>query len=217
MKTIRCYKPGFTLIELTIAIIASFIIMLTVALLVYSGQKSWTRIYNKTNSESQVGVMNAMIALGAFGRKSNKMNYRLYNLVSNKYQRVVPATQPEEVVIGDAVEFRYWNTTLEDDFVDNEKTATSYAFFYLDNGDLRIDFGPYPPGAINNGGVRITNSDVTTVTLIRNIAGAEFSHTTRNMAGDGKGCIRMKLTVTDPETGESKVLLAATLMRNAWP
>ena len=198
-------------------IIAAFIVMLAVAMLLYSGQRSWSQIYARSNSESQVGSMNAMVALGAFGRKSNKMNYNLYELVANRYVRVLPASQPEEVVIGDAVEFRYWDTPLTDALVDIDTTATAYAFFYLDNGNLKIDYGPYPPGAIDGAGNKMTGDDVTTVTLIRNITDAEFSHTTRNMAGDGKGCVRMKLTVTDSVTGTSKTILAATLMRNTWP
>jgi hypothetical protein len=210
-------RTGFSLIELVMTIITALIVMLAVAMLVYSGQRSWAQIYARANSESQVGSMNAMVALGAFGRKSNKMNYSLYELVANRYVKVLPVSQPEEVVVGDAVEFRYWDTPLSDDLVDNEKTATAYAFFYLDNGNLKIDYGPYPPGAIDGAGYRISGGAVTTVTLVHNITGVEFSHTTKNMAGDGKGCVRMKLTVTDPDTGASKVILAATLMRNTWP
>ena len=191
--------------------------MMTVAMLLYSGQRSWTQIYARSNSESQVGSMNAMVALGAFGRKSNKMNYCLYQLVGNRYVRVVPAAQPEEVVIGDAVEFRYWDVPLSGEIVNTQTTATAYAFFYLNNGNLKIDYGPYPPGAIDAAGYRISGDTVTTVTLVRNITDVEFSHTTRNMAGDGKGCVRMKLTVTDSATGQSKTILAATLMRNTWP
>jgi prepilin-type N-terminal cleavage/methylation domain-containing protein len=210
-------KTGFTLIEMIMAMAASLIIFLAVAILTSSGQRSWSRTYNRNNSELQVGTISATTALGAFGRKANKTDYRLYELVSGKYQRVVPEVEPEEVVIGDAVEFRYWDTELDADIMTTTKTATAYVLFYLQNGDLKTDYGPYPPGGVDAAGNRITGNDVATVTLIRNVTAVEFSHTTQNMAGDGKGCVRMKLTATDPVTGNPKVILAATLMRNTWP
>jgi prepilin-type N-terminal cleavage/methylation domain-containing protein len=217
MKKYQYSKTGFTLIEMIMAMAASLIIFLAVAILTSSGQRSWAKTYNRNNSELQVGTISATAALGAFGRKANKTDYRLYKLVNNKYQRVVPAAEPEEVVIGDAVELRYWDTELSADIMTTAKTATAYVMFYLDNGDLKTDYGPYPPGGVNAAGNRITGNDVATVTLIRNVTAVEFSHTTQNMAGDGKGCVRMKLTATDPVTGNPKVILAATLMRNTWP
>jgi prepilin-type N-terminal cleavage/methylation domain-containing protein len=208
---------GFTLIEMIIAMAASLIVFLAVGILTSSGQRSWTKTYNSNNSDLQVGTISATAALGAFGRKANKTDYRLYKLVGGKYERVVPETDPEEVVVGDAVEFRYWNTELNADIMNSNKTATAYVLFYIDNGNLKTDYGPFPPGSINETGHRITGNGVATVTLIRNVTAVEFSHTTQNMAGDGKGCIRMKLTATDPITGNPKVILAATLMRNTWP
>jgi hypothetical protein len=196
---------------------ASFIVLLAVGILTFSGQKSWSQTYKKNNSDLQVGTICATTAFGAFGRKANKTDYRLYKRNGNNYERVVPEDDPEEVVIGDAVEFRYWDKELNADMMDTSKTATAYALFYFDNGDLKTDYGPYPPGSMGAAGNRITGNNVTTVTLIRNVTAVEFSHTTQNMAGDGKGCIRMKLTATDPVTGNPKVILAATLMRNTWP
>jgi prepilin-type N-terminal cleavage/methylation domain-containing protein len=215
MKTYQ--KSGFTLIEMIMAMAASLIVMLAVAILTYSGHTSWNRTYNKNNSDLQVGTIGTTAALGIFGRKANKTDYRLYKKNAETYERVVPENEPEEVVIGDAVEFRYWNTELTEEVMNSNQTATAYALFYVDGNDLKIDYGPFPPGSMDTGGNRITGNDVTTVTLIRNITAVEFSHTTQNMAGDGKGCIRMKLTATDPVTGNPKVILAATLMRNTWP
>ena len=219
MKSSKYLKSGFTLIELTMAMTSSFIVMVSVALLVYSGQVNFTKVYAKNNSESQVGAVNAMAAFGAFGRKSNKMDYILYECVDDLYLKVVPVEESEELVIGDAVEFRFWDSTFAENLEKVDKHATSYALFYLEDGDLKIDYGPCPPGAINAAGQRVPahNNEIKTVTLVRNITDVEFSHTTRNMDGDGKGCVRMKLTVTDPVTGETKTTLAATLMRNCWP
>lgn len=218
MKTYRQSKNAFTLIEMIVAMAASVFVLLAVAILTASGQKSWSNTYNKNNSDLQVGTIGATTVLGAFGRKSNKTDYRIYKkLVTNKYERVVPETDPEEVVVGDAVEFRYWEGELTADMINANKTATSYVLFYLDHGDLKTDYGLYPPGGVDAGGNRLTGGDITTVTLIRGVTAAEFSHTTQNMAGDGKGCVRMKITATDPVTGNPKVILAATLMRNTWP
>jgi hypothetical protein len=218
MKTYRQSKTAFTLIEMIMAMAASVIVLLAVAILTSTGQKSWAQTYNKNNSDLQVGTIGATTALGVFGRKANKTDYRIYKkLLTNKYERVVPETDPEEVVVGNAVEFRYWEGDLTADMINANKTATSYVLFYLDNGDLKTDYGLFPPGGVDAGGNRLTGGDVTTVTLIRGVTAVEFSHTTHNMAGDGKGCVRMKLTATDPVTGNPKVILAATLMRNTWP
>jgi hypothetical protein len=217
MKTYHRSKSGFTLIEMIMAMAASIIVMLVVGMLTVRGHKDWNNTYDKNNSDLQVGTIGATSALGIFGRKANKTDYRLYKLQSGKYVRVVPEDEPEEVVVGDAVEFRYWNDELNADYMSATKTATSYALFYLQNGDFKTDYGPYPPGGIDAGGNRITGDNVTTVTLIRNVTALEFSHTTQNMAGDGKGCVRVKITATDPVTGNPKTILAATLMRNTWP
>jgi prepilin-type N-terminal cleavage/methylation domain-containing protein len=217
MKTYRQSKTGFTLIEMIMAMSAALIVMMAVAILTFSGQRSWTNTYNKSNSELQVGTIGATTALGSFGRKSNKTDYRLYKLVNNTYQRAVPQTNPEEVVVGDAVEFHYWDGDLNADMMNTSITATNYVLFYIDNGDFKTDYGPYPPGAVDAAGHRLTGNNVTTVTLIHNVTSVQFSHTTSTMAGDGKGCIRMQLTANDPVTGFPKVILAATLMRNTWP
>jgi prepilin-type N-terminal cleavage/methylation domain-containing protein len=210
-------QKGFTLIELVMAIVIASVVMMAVALLVYSGQKSWLRAFNTTNSEARLGSLDSMVALGAMGRKSNKVDYRLYKLVSGQYQRATPISNPEEPVIGDAIEFRYWDTELDADLMNPATTATAYAIFYLECGELKMSFGDYPPGGITEAGYIRTGGDVTTVTLTENVSSVEFGHTTRNMAGDGKGCIRMKLIIIDPIDGSAKTTLAATLMRNVWP
>jgi prepilin-type N-terminal cleavage/methylation domain-containing protein len=209
--------PGFTLIELIMAMAAACVVMMTAALLVASGQKSWSKTFNSANSEARLGSLDSMVALGAVGRKSNKVDYRLYKLVSGSYQRALPLVNPEEVVIGHAIEFRYWEDELSTDYMNPALTADKYAIFYLDSGRLKMSFGPYPPGGIDGAGHIRTGAGITTVTLTENVSSAEFSHTTYNMAGDGYGCIRMKLIITDPADGTPKTTLAATFMRNVWP
>jgi hypothetical protein len=215
----RRSNAGFSLMELVVAMAAAFIVMLTTAFLVQSGYRAWNQTYNNINAESRLGALDTMVALGSIGRKSNKVDYRMYKkLASGSYQRATPLVNPEEVVKGDAVEFRCWNTDLNAAMMDPDVNATTYALFYLDNGQLKINYGPYPPGGINeaSGTIR-SGAGITTTTLTKNISSVEFSHTTKNMAGDGRGCVRMKLVITDPNSGLSKTTIAATLMRNVWP
>ena len=212
----RKTSSGLTLIEMIVAIGISSIVMLSAGLLVSSGYKGWKQSFNNANCESRLGAMDTMIALGAIGRKSNKMDYCVYEVTGNTFTKVVPVADPEEILTGQAVEFRYWDTELNPALMDPAVTATAYALFYLDGNRLKVDYGPYPPGGINAAGQRITGADVTTTTLAENVFSVDFSHTAKNMAGDGRGCVRMKLVIIDTTDGEPKTTIAATLMRNTW-
>jgi type II secretory pathway pseudopilin PulG len=209
------HNSAFTLIEVVITLAMTAMIIITAGMLIQSGYRSWNRSFRNANSESRLGALDAMTALGAIGRRANSVQYYVYNVTGTTFTQALPVTDPEEVVLGDAVELRYWNGPLQAGYMDPTKTATSYALFYLDNGQLKVDYGDYPPGAIGAGGHR--NTANTTVTLASNVAYLRFSHTTRNLAGDGKGCVRMKLIITDPDTGESKTSIAASMLRNVWP
>ena len=210
-------RKGLTLIEVMAAIGASSIVMLAGALLIFSGYKGWIQTYNDANCESRLGTMETMIVFGTIGRKSNKMDYRIYEVTGDTFEQVLPLADPEEILTGQAVEFRYWNTELDPSLMDPDTTATVYALFYLDDNQLKVDYGPCPPGAIDTLGHRITGGDTATTTLAENVVSVEFSHTAKNMTGDGKGCIRMKLIITDSTDGTPKTTIAATLMRNSWP
>ena len=207
---------GFTLIELVIAITAAAMIMVAAALLIQSGTRSWSRSYNNVNSELRLGMLDAMTALGAIGRKSNKEDYVVYSISGNTFTKLSPDTDPEEILIGNAVEFRYWDEDLKSELMDPEIKSTAYALFYLDNGQLMLDCGNYPPTPINPEGHKRT-PDKSSKILAENVTLLEFSHNSKNMAGDGKGCIRMKLVCTDPKTGETKTAMSAVFMRNVWP
>jgi hypothetical protein len=159
------------------------------------------------------------------GRKSNRLSYTLYERNGDGFSPALPKTQQaEEVVSGDAVEFRYWDTKLDvsdsHNLMDTSKMATAYAFFYIDGDKLRVDYGPCPPGAIPGGsGGRNANGVVTKI-LAENVSvddseiGA-FSHTTLN--GVGQGSVRINITLTDPESDETVRIITATYMRNIWP
>ena len=214
----RATRHGFTLIELVVATSAAMIVVLIVGSLLVSGQRSWARAFNYANSMPQLDALVTTITFGTYGRKSNKMDYTLYEIIGGRFQRVPPpAKNPEEVVTGQAVEFHYWDTELNGAIMNTSITGTAYALFYLDDDKLKLDLGPYPPGGVDAVGNRLSAAYVTTVTLAENVTALEFSHTTRNLSGDGKGCVRMSLTVADPNDNSQTTVTAATLMRNVWP
>jgi hypothetical protein len=209
-------------IELVVAMSAASIVMLTAALLVSSGYRSWKKTYDNANCEARLGAMDARVALGAIGRKSNKIDYRIYEFNGATYERVGvdPASHPDDILTGQAVEFRYWDDELNATYMNPATTATAYALFYLEDGQLKVDYGTYDPpddpGGINSSGHRNT-TNISTLTLAKNVTSVEFSHTAKNTTGDGYGCIRMKLIITDTTDNSSKTILAATFMRNVWP
>jgi len=208
---------GLTLIELMAAMSASLIVVLIVGSLLESGHKSWARAFDYANSEPQIQALETTISFGTFGRKSNKVDYKLYEISSGHFGPVLPPDDPEDVVTGQAVEFHFWDVELGASIMDVSITGTAYALYYLDGDKLMLDIGPYPPGGVDSAGDRIDGPSVTTVILAENVTNLEFSHTTRNLSGDGRGCIRLNMTITNPVDGEQTTVTAATLMRNVWP
>jgi len=213
----RATRNGFTLIELVVATAAAMIVILIVGSLLVSGQRSWARAFNYANSKPQLDALTTTITFGTLGRKSNKTDYTLYEIKAGKFDRLPPPATPEEVVTGQAVEFHYWDTELNGAIMNTAITGTAYALFYLDGDKLMLDLGPYPPGGVDAAGNRLSGALVSTTTLAENVAALEFSHTTRNLSGDGKGCVRMSLTIADPNDKSLTTVTAATLMRNVWP
>jgi hypothetical protein len=208
-------KNGYTLIEVVIAMAAGFMVMLTVGMLVQSGHISWNKSYDAANCDSRLDSLSAVKAFGSFGRKSNKKDYYVYSVSGPIFTRVTPVAQPEEILTGQAVEFRFWSHELDVDMLTPSSSTDSYALFYLEDGQLMLDIGNRPPGAINPAGHKIEAGD--TVVLANHVISVEFSHTTIDMAGDGNGCVRMKMIINDPADGQSKTFLAATYLRNIWP
>ncbi|MBN2181290.1 MAG: hypothetical protein JW715_05200 [Sedimentisphaerales bacterium] len=211
------FRAGLTLVELVIAMTASLIVVLTVGALLVSGHRSWNDAFEYANGNLQVNSLETMLAFGSVGRRSNKSDYRLYVSAGESYLPVLPSSMfdPEEVVFGDAVEFRYWDEELNADFMDADVTGNAYAFFYVDDGKLMVDRGPYPPGAVGPSGHKRHSSN--SRVLAENVESIEFSHTTKNAAGDGKGCVKLSLRLYDPEEERSITVKTATLMRNVWP
>lgn len=218
------FRSGFTLIELSITTVVYVVLALTVGVLFLSGGRAWQRTYASANRRIDEDAMAISMAFGAVGRKSNRLSYILYELSGSTLTPALPQTSDsQEVVWGDAVEFRYWDVPLDEGdsygLLDVTKIATSYAVFYLDGDRLKVDYGPYPPGAAPDGGGAINTAGVVTQVLAENVSteagrGA-FSHTTLN--GVGQGSVRVNVVVSDPSDGKTIKVMTATLLRNLWP
>ena len=220
----RKTRVGVTIIELVITMAISTMLISVVGILLVSGQRAWNRTYNSAHKQIKEDAQDVMITFSSIGRKSNRIDYTIYDITGSTFTPAVQQTSdPEEVISGDAVEFRYWDVELDSEdshqLMDVTKTATAYALFYLDDDKLKVDYGPYPPGAVPEGGGSKNSSDIMTTTLAENVStdpniGA-FSHTTLN--GVGQGCVRINITLTDPEDGDSIRVMTATMLRNIWP
>jgi hypothetical protein len=214
----RRHRSGFTLTELISASAMSVVIAMVVGMLMFVGHRNWLDAFHDSTNGIRVEALETVITFGIMGRKSNKVDYRVYNRQGSTFVRTLPPPDmPEAVVVGQAVEFRYWDVPLSVDLVDTEKTGTAYVLFYLDSDSLKMDYGPYPPGGVDESGNRATGPNVRTRTLANNVISVEFSHTTHNSEGDGNGCVRMNLQLSDPNDSEILTVKAATLMRNTWP
>jgi type II secretory pathway pseudopilin PulG len=211
-------ESGFTLIELVIAVAASMIVLLISGVLLESGQKSWARAFRYANSETQLKALTTTITFGQLGRRSNKLDYKLYNLTGSQFTGVSLPDEPGQIIEGKAVEFHYWDDEeLNRDIMDTSITGNTYALFYLNDNKLMLNTGPYPPGGVDAAGYLFSGSDVTTATVAENVVALKFSHTALNLEGKGRGCVRMEMTLRDPEDHSLTTVTAATLMRNVWP
>lgn len=217
------FRGGVTLVELITTMTIASVFVLVVGVLLVAGQRAWEQTYDSAHKRIRQDAVVVMAAFGSMGRKANRLNYIVYDINVGTFTPAVPkGTEPEEVVFGDAVEFRYWDVDLDADdsfeLVDVSKTATAYALFYLDGSRLKVDYGQYPPGAVPDGGGARRTSNVSTVLLAGNVStnsSGAFSHTTLN--GIGQGSIRISITLTDPDDGDTAEVRAATLLRNMWP
>jgi len=221
----RKFRSGVTMVELTITMAIFSVIVLVVGVLLASGQRVWRQGYDSAHKQIKQDAQIIPLTFARIARKANRLNYIIYNVNGITFTpSTPPGLDPEELVSGNAVEFRYWDVELDAEdthgLLDVTKTATAYAVFYIDNGDqLKVDYGPYPPGAVPTGSGPRNTDGVTTVVLAENVTTSDdigaFSHTTLN--GIGQGCVRINITLTDPEDGDSIDVTTATLIRNIWP
>lgn len=220
------FRRGVTLIETVIGSIVSVIIILSVGVLVVGGNRAWQRTYNSANKKIKLDADAITIAFGSMGRRANRLNYFIYKVNGGVFTPAAPQTANEEVVSGNAVEFRYWDVELDKtdshNLIDVAKYATAYALFYLDGDKLKVDYGPYPPGAVPTGGGARNTAGVKTVVLTENAsadpdsaAAGPFSHTT--ISKEGRASVRINIILTDPQDGEIINVKTSTFLRNIWP
>ena len=218
------FSSGLTLVELVVGMTVGTIVILSVGVLLASGHRAWLRTYESANKKIIHQADLVATVFGSVARKANRLDYRLYDISGHAFIPALPqSSRSREGVFGDAVEFRYWDVELDKTdshkVVDVTKPATAYALFYLDGNILKVDYGPYPPGAVSDGGGTRNTGDVTTVILAENVSNdadcQPFSHTTVN--GVGQGSVRVNVTLTDPEDNDTVKIETAALMRNVWP
>ena len=225
MKNKNKIRSGFTLLEMTVTMLISTVVVLAVGTLLVAGQRSWLRTYDSAYEPIKDDSRAITAAFTSAARKSNRLACVVYDVRGRYFSPVSPKTKnPQEIISGDAIELRFWDVALDKtdshNLMDTTKVATAYKLFYVDNGVLKVDYGPYPPGAVaKNGGSRKT-SGVRTTVLARNVSARDgldiFSQTAVN--GSGAGSVRVNLVLTDPNDRENTVdVTAAAMMRNIWP
>lgn len=218
-------RSAFTLLELTVTMLISTIVVLAVGTLLVAGQRSWLRTYDSAYKSIKEDSSVITTAFTTTARKSNRLQCVVYAVKGSYFRPVSPKTKNlQEIISGDAIEFRFWDVALDKgdthNLMDATKVATAYKLFYVDAGVLKVDYGPYPPGAVKKGGGSRQTSGVTTTVLAKHVSASGssniFSQTAVN--GSSAGSVRINLVLTDPNDEDSTVdVTAAALMRNNWP
>jgi len=110
---------GFTLVELMIAITASMIVMLGLALVLANSQKSWNQLYTRAFSDV-VG-------------DTNVAGIRFKNIIrkASQYDFVLDSK-------GKGIEVYYYDS-------EDSTTVDRYAHFYESDGDLNLEIGKIDP------------------------------------------------------------------------
>jgi prepilin-type N-terminal cleavage/methylation domain-containing protein len=112
-------QHGFTLIELIIAMAASLVVMLGVALVLANSQESWNQLYSRSFSDI-VGSSNvAGVKFKAIIRKASQDGYVLDGN-------------------GSGIEVYYYSD-------ENSAVVDRYARFYVLEGDLNLELGRLDP------------------------------------------------------------------------
>ncbi len=224
IKRINERFKAVTIIELVIAAAAGVIIMLAAGMVLVGGHHAWEKTFDLTHLQIKDQADRLVLTFSSMGRRSNRTNYTMYNGAGSGFIRALPTPDSqEEIVMADAVEFRYWDVELDESdthqLFDPDKKATAYAFFYLDGDKLKVDYGPYPPGAVPGGAGTKNGSGVRTQILAENVSllpGIKaFSHTTQGEVG--MGSVRVHVQINDPQAGRKIQPMTTVLLRNQWP
>ena len=130
------FRSGVILTELVITMAISLVLVSAIGVLLISGNRTWQQTYDSAHKQIKQDAQAVTVAFGSMGRKSNRLGYIIYNINinGNTFTPAVPTTSnPEEVVSGDAVEFRYWDVKLDEtdshDLMDVTKNSNSLCPF----------------------------------------------------------------------------------------
>lgn len=199
-----------TMVELVVAMTGSFIVLLAVGVLVIGGQRGWHETYGSAHKPIKRDMDVAAIKFGITGRKSNRLCYKVWDSKGG----IEAVADANNVASGNSVEFGYWDSTPDPNY-----RADEYAEFYLDAGGvLKVEYGTYnwsSPDADDPGRIPSRTEILARNVSARSPAGA-FSHDVDGN-GNGQGCVRMNLRLTDPNDGELATLITAVVLRTDWP
>jgi prepilin-type N-terminal cleavage/methylation domain-containing protein len=112
-------QHGFTLIELIIAMAASLVVMLGVALVLANSQESWNQLYSRSFSDI-VGSS---------------------NVAGRKFKAIIRKASQDGFVLddnGNGIEVYYYSD-------ENSAVVDRYARFYVLEGDLNLELGRLDP------------------------------------------------------------------------
>src|SRR3972149_12003677 len=126
---------GFTLFGLVVTIVVAIVLVPVVGRILGGGHRAWSNTYLSAHKKIKQDAQAVMLTFGSMGRMSNRLSYKIYNINGSSFTEAKSqGTEPQEVVSGDAVEFRYWDVGLDaedsHEIMDVTKTATAYALFY---------------------------------------------------------------------------------------
>ena len=223
MRSHRRNAKGLSLIELVTTMVIAVIPLSSVAVLIVGGQHSWGKTYNSANRKIKIDAENACTLFGSMARRSDNEYTGLIDTRLGRRSRGNNYSPNPNVSIGQGVEFRYWASATETQkpisssgrFRRSSRTVTStevnvvpteYARFYLDrNNALMVDYGPYPYDSWRRSVTR-------TIVLAENVDSLEFQRSFQTNAG--QACIKMKITMKDPDDGTIITMKTASLLRN---
>lgn len=196
---------GFTLVELMVTTLISLIVLSSVAIPLVNGHRLWNSSYKSAHKQIKIDAANAVKVFDATVRKAARNDYFL-NIASGGPRTMKPAPG-KTVKSNKQVTVRYWDygrNAMARIFRPSVK-PTHYAHFVHDKiaKELKVEFGELNPYSLNE-----------TRVLAQNVKECFFMHIVSPDKPNGHGCLKMKLTLVDPQDGQTITVKTGALMRN---
>lgn len=225
MKSHSRSAKGISLIELVTTMIIAVIPLSSVAVLIVGGQHSWGKTYNSANRKIKIDAENACTLFGSMARRSDSEYTALIDSRTGRRSISDNSAPNPNASLGQGIEFRYWAAASEKKTTKrvtgrlwsnrrNQSAAitsvsivpTEYARFYLNRDNaLAVDYGPYPYDSWRRSVSR-------TIVLAENVESLELQRSFQTNAG--QPCVKMVLTMKDPDDGTIITMKTASLLRN---